>query len=437
MTSAVTENQVHAVLYASGGLERFVQDSPEIEEALQAADYTPPKVDPAQYSGPDFELWKPVKRRVLRKIDRLHRTIRYGEFIGSKIKLDTDNGRSMQLDLLGQHEPGLFVLELKVGKSAERNAFSEMFAYSNYIAEMFALSGSKDITNVLVANLDNEITTQAYLYDLLIADRDVIVYRPEFPTSSPSDLKLRLHIPADKDFQHLTNRLLSHDSLDCVVVSFHDMEDWFDSNEDNGSLNDYTQEHLTAVSNYAAQLMEAERLHGFCFVRKRWKEIPSYYRNSLILCAINPFRIAGEVRADNFLKQLDEKHHGVFFEIPELGFSDRLASIAKRVIKDSLTHDYESELEFPLWSSMVTSFVEVVATHNFGFRPTGILREAFSGYLNMIYADEAAGLCDEDISRLKINELFSWFKAWQFMEQFGFGDAESNDMEFDEDSQSS
>jgi len=40
---------------------------------------------------------------------------------------------------------------------------------------MFALSGSKDITNVLVAKLDNKITTQAYLYDLLIADRNVIV----------------------------------------------------------------------------------------------------------------------------------------------------------------------------------------------------------------------------------------------------------------------
>src|SRR5207244_3656266 len=116
--------------------------------------------------------------------------------------------------------------------------------------------------NVLVAKLDNKITTEAYLYDLLIADRDVIVYRPEFPTASLDDLKLHLHIPSDEEFMHLTNRLLSHGSMDCVVVSFDDMEDWFDSNEEDGELNDHTIEHLSKLSTYAAQLMEAERLHG-------------------------------------------------------------------------------------------------------------------------------------------------------------------------------
>jgi hypothetical protein len=34
-----------------------------------------------------------------------------------------------------------------------------------------------------------------------------------------------------------------------------------------------------------------------------------------------------------------------------------------------------------------------------------------------------SGLRDEDVSRLKINELFNWFTAWQFMERCGFGDA--------------
>jgi hypothetical protein len=427
MASAFTEKQVHEALYAKGGLETFVQDSPEIEKALEGANYTSPKVDPAQYAGPDFELWKFVKSRALQKIGHLHRTIRFGEFIGSKINLRTDDTRPMQLDLLGQHEPGLFVLELKVEKSAERNAFSEMFAYSNYIAEMFALSGSKDITNVLVANLDNKITTQAYLYDLLIADRNVIVYRPEFPTASPDDLRLHLYIPADEDFQHLTNRLLSHESMDCVVVSFHDMDGWFDSKESDGSLNDYTVEHLTALSSYAAQLMEEERLHGFCFVRKRWKEVAMGYGNSLILCAVNPFRVAGDEQTNDIWEQLDETHHSVFMEVPELGFGNRLASIAKRVIKDGLTHDYECELEFPLWGAMVTSSIEVVFTHNFGFRPTGILREAFSSYLNMIYADAEADLWDEDVSPLKINELFNWFRAWEFMERCGFGDPENDE----------
>ncbi len=75
------------------------------------------------------------------KLERLHRTIRYGTFVGTKIKLPTDKTTPMELDLIGVHEDGLFVLELKVERSAERNAFSELFAYSNYIAVMFPLSG--------------------------------------------------------------------------------------------------------------------------------------------------------------------------------------------------------------------------------------------------------------------------------------------------------
>jgi hypothetical protein len=426
VTSAFTENDVQKALYAKGGLETFVQESPEIEKALAEAAYEPPKIDPDQYPGPEFELWKFVKSRTLQKIGRLHRTIRYGDFIGSKINLRTDHTKPMQLDLLGQHESGLFIIELKVGKSAERNAFSELFAYSNYVAEMFALSGGKDITNVLIANLENKITAQAYLYDLLIADRNVIVYQPEFPTDFAADLRLHLYIPDDHDFKHLTNRLLSHDAMECVVASFHDLDKWFDSDEINGTLNDYTVKHLGALSTYTAQLMEAERLHGFCLVRKRWKEVSSAFGNSLILCAVNPFRIAHAERPNGIFEQLDEKHHGAFLEIAELGFAERLTSLAKRAIKDALTHDYDCELEIPDWRSMVVTPIEVVFTHNFGFRPTGILREAYSSYLNTIYADAEAGLNDQDVSTLKVNELFSWLNAWEFMERCGFADADHN-----------
>jgi hypothetical protein len=46
VSSAFSEKQVHDAMYAKGGLESFVQDSPEIEKALEEADYTPPKIDP-------------------------------------------------------------------------------------------------------------------------------------------------------------------------------------------------------------------------------------------------------------------------------------------------------------------------------------------------------------------------------------------------------
>lgn len=357
----------------------------------------------------------------MEQLERLHGTIRYGTFAGTKIKLPTDKTTPMELDLIGTHEDGLFILELKVERSAERNAFSEMFAYSNYIAGMFALSGHQDITNVLVANLDNKITKQAFLYDLLINERDIIVYLPSFPDGNMESLQLDLYLPSDDDFRHFTNDLLSHDAMACVVISFEDLAGWFDSEEESGSLNDWTKEHLSALSGYAAQLMEAERLHGFCFIRKPWLEIPRHYRNSLFVCALNPFRLVKPERTDLILPQLDENERDSFLESPELAFHGRLIRLAQRAVKDCLTDDYRANVETPYWGAIINDSQEVVFTHNFAFRPTGVMREAYVGYLNELYAYEAAGdSLVEDVSLLKINEVNNWMGAWMFMERCGF-----------------
>lgn len=372
----------------------------------------------------DFELWRILKARAVEKIEALHDTIRYGRFLGSKVKLPTDKTRPMELDLLGEYEDGLFILELKVDRSAERNAFSELLAYSNYIAGIFPLSGPKDIANVLVANLDNKITRQAFLYDLLINDRNIIVYKPVFSDGTLQSLTLQLHLPSDEDFLHLTNELLSHNAMTCVVASFGDLEGWFDSVEEHGALQSYTQINLSGLSAYTAQLMESEHLHGFCFIRKPWREIPRYNRNSLIICALNPFQNPTPDRADTILEQIGEEDRSSFFESPLLGFHGRLLRLAKRAVKDCLTHNYDCELETPNWSAMVVSPQEVVFTHNFAFQPTGILREAYTYYLNRAYEIEAQCGSVDDHSVLKINEIQNWLSAWQFMEMCGFsGDA--------------
>ncbi|WP_201775822.1 hypothetical protein [Chromobacterium subtsugae] len=430
MAATFSEEQVHQYLYQRG-LESLIDDAPELDQT-GSGELPGTSMSAHSSSGEEdgeegkFDLWRIIKYKTLGKLERLHSSIRYGDFIGSKVKLPIDNTRPMELDLLGQHEDGLFILELKVDRSAERNAFSELFAYSNYVAEIFALSGPKDITNVLVANLDVKITRQAFLYDLIISDRNIIVYRPVFSNGTLESLRLQVHVPSDDDFRHFTNQLLSHDTMSCVVTSFHDLDHWFDSKETGGSLLDYTKKHLDRLSGYTAQLMEDEHLHGFCFVRKPWQEISTYYRNSLVICALNPFKITSPEHSNSIVEQIEEQFRGSFLESPELAFDGRLLSIAQRAIKDCLTHDYECKFETPLWSAMVVSGREVVFTHNFGFRPTGIMREAYVSYLNSIYATEAAdGFC-EDVSILKVNEIANYLRAWQFMEMCGFANNGDN-----------
>ncbi len=410
MTNSFSEDEVHEHMYDTG-LEELVLDCPVIDNSnWQDVNL-----------GEEFHLWELLKQKALSKISRSHNVVRYGDFIASKLKLPTDNTNPMELDLIGTHEDGLFILELKVNRSAERNAFSELFAYSNYIAGVFTASGRHDIKNVLVANLDVKITRQAYLYDLLIADRDIIVYKPKFTNGTLDSLKLELHLPSDEDFKAFTNDLLSHDSMSCVVASFNDLDGWYDSKEDGGSLNRWTKDHLSKLSTYTAQLMEAEGLHGFCFIRKPWAGIPRHYRNSLFICAINPFRFNNPERAEKITEQLPEEKQSAFFEFPELGFDGRLRRIAQRAVRECLTHNHGCEVELPLWATVVNSMEEVVITHNFAFRPTGILREAYVSHLNNIYAqNEQETGYGEDVSMLKVNEITNWMRAWMFMEGFGF-----------------
>jgi hypothetical protein len=288
MSSVFSEDQVHQHLYQQS-LEDLIANFPSTDNFSDneyKAMVPTPLENEEHYKEGDFELWKIVKEKALKKLQRLNDLIKYGNFIGSKIKLPINKTRPMELDLLGQHDEGLFILELKVDRSAERNAFSELLAYSNYIAEIFALSGHKDITNILVSNLDVKITRQAFLYDLIINDRNVIVYNPTFTDNTLESLRLQIHI-LDDDFRYFTNQHLSHNAMSCIVASFHDLDNWFDSKETNQHLQDRTIKHLEKLSSYTAQLMESEGLNGFCFIRKPWNEIESYYRNSLVICAIN------------------------------------------------------------------------------------------------------------------------------------------------------
>lgn len=415
MKFGYSENEVHSHMY-SVGIEALIVDSNELDDAL-AEGTGPINIDDNDFEGSQFELWRIIKLRTLKRIQRIHRSVRQGSFIGSKIKLPVDSTTPMELDLLGEHEDGIFILELKVDASAERNAFSELLGYSNYIAQMFAMSGPGDITNVLVAPMGVKVTRQAFLYELLVANRDVIVYKPVLTDGHLASLQLHLYLPPDEEFRFFANKLLSHDAMACAVVSFPDLEGWYDSADE--SVNDYTKKHLSALSGYASQLMESEQLHGFVYIRKYWPELPFPYKNAMIVCAINPFHFADEARASAITSQLDERAVACLVEQPTLAFLGRIVRLARRAIEDGLAQGQEYVIELPIWSRLVMSVVETATCTNFGFRPSGLFREAFVTYVNHLHQEELGG-AEHDVSVVKIEDVNNWLRAWVFMEICGF-----------------
>ena len=94
MAPKFTEEQVHQHLFRQG-LESVIDDAPAFDaesvgEPVAATESAPLDETEAAYDGVEFELWRVVKAKALGKLGRLHRTIRYGEFIGSKVKLPTE-----------------------------------------------------------------------------------------------------------------------------------------------------------------------------------------------------------------------------------------------------------------------------------------------------------------------------------------------------------
>jgi hypothetical protein len=150
------------------------------------------------------------------------------------------------------------------------------------------------------------------------------------------------------------------------------------------------------------------------------------------MCAVNPFLVADPERSVPMLEQMDEQHRAIFVESPRCAFHGRLLRLAKRAIDDCLAHGTHCEREVPLWEGMVHELQEVVLTHNFGFRPTGIFREAYVASLQALYIRKAAG-SDEDASTLKVEEVNNWARAWKFMEMCGFVAGEAEDVVDDEE----
>lgn len=422
MASQYSEDQVHNRILAAG-LAALIEDA-----VLPVADPTDEPIDSA---GVPFELWRVMWTRAVERIGRLHQLVRHGDIIGSKLKLRTDATRPMELDFLGAHEEGVFLLELKVDRAAERNAFSELFGYSNFVAGMFSMSGRKDVTNVLVAPLMNKITGQAYLYDLLVADRDVILYQPVYEDGTLDGLRLRLFVPGEDEFRRFANHLLSHEAMACLVVSFENVPGWIESaKEPGGEPPPSTLSTLAEISGHAAQLMEAEGLHGFCFVRKPWKEVEPTFQNSLIIVALNPFEFVRRDRLAAILDQVAPEHHVHLTEFAGLGFDSRLFDVGRRAFEETVGPITPTEFETPLWYGLVRSPSELVHSHNVGFRPTGIFREAFASYVQATYmrneavaaraeaGEERGDDYEIDVPTLRIDFLHNWFRAWEFMESW-------------------
>lgn len=398
-----SESVVHDFIYQSDW-SGFFKDEAILE--------TTTRVRPLE----SFELWRVIKHKVMERLSELHELVRNGELVGSKVKLKGTWPKPMELDMLGRHEEGIFVCELKVDSASERNSFTELLGYSQYVAELFAMSGHQDVVNVLIAPLFTQIARYGYLYDLLINERGTVVYQPIFDEEDElGSLRFSLHIPSDSEFRRFANQLISHKGMACAVRAFNLEGKQFVENVD-GSLPSRGAAQLEQLSRYAAQLMEADRLHGFCFVSKARPEHNNMFDTLLYICATNPFTTADAARWRMLEEQLKDDNY--LQEVAESGFHGRLITLLERALR-MVGSPALGDLGTPDWNQVVENWTDLYSSHNLGFSPTGVFREAFSSYIDQQYRQNHHRPGTHDLPKFPMNALYDWGTAWMFMEQVG------------------
>lgn len=154
--------------------------------------------------------------KVSKKISLLHESVRNGRLHSSKVRFQTSDGRDVEVDFLGSCSLGDFLLELKTKKSAERNSATELNAYSNVLDRNSPLNNTKKNINVLISNFESGISKEAYLFDLIHNERNIIVYNYSIVDSK---IKLVPYLPSDHDLGAYGKSTLSRYKFEKFSIS--------------------------------------------------------------------------------------------------------------------------------------------------------------------------------------------------------------------------
>lgn len=342
-----------------------------------------------------------TESRINSMLDRLE----FLQLDGKEVRLTRDDDTTTRIDLLGSiAESGdLVLIELKKSNKTEREAFTELLAYSNHFCTLFPPLTESSLQTVLIAPMAGRGVRDAYAQELILNDKKIVALIPQIEGTK---IKLKPYYPDSLYYRWIENSILSDSSMTVVTASFPLIEGWIDAGEDEPP--EYTQQAFKILSGIISQRLEAEGLHGFVYARQLWSELCSFFPNpnTIILCVVNPFdpiRTScqnGEVFGNSNKERLVAVQ-AVVDQISENEFwlenlhSAFLGQII-RIMQESFDVFFAStdgvqlypEISTPDWGCFKESLVEAATCHNMGIRLSGLLRTIYTEYLEHCYANK-------------------------------------------------
>ncbi|HCQ6744544.1 TPA: hypothetical protein OL620_004821, partial [Escherichia coli] len=358
-----------------------------------------------------------IKNRINSKLSNLHSKLYGLEFIGCEVPLEQNSNSTIRADFLAIFcdDTGLAVIELKKSEQTERQAFTELLAYSNHMTTLFPSMTKNDSVYILISPMETRIARDAVIQSLIFDNRDIIALIPTF--SDPLDitsLKLELWIPDQTELATFSNIAFREDNFSVCKLSWeYDAERW-DAARGEELLHSFVSQ-FDNISCLAAQYMEESGVHGFTYCSQLWPELSQAlpFTNSLVLVGMNPYAVGSvqhlSTEDDNYDDIPDPNSYTPHISelIGKLGEGElyeanidvlsglhctwisQLYRIGKQVIELTTRNTdgkyVHVEYGFMNWEIYQRSLLEDVFCNNFAIRSTGLIRHLYTDILKLDY----------------------------------------------------
>lgn len=387
-----------------------------------------------------------LKKQTEEKINNLVSNLEDIEFIGREIRLKKENASTTRIDLVAMTlDNGPAIVELKKSTQTEREAFTELLAYSNYFCSLFpGATESTSVVSILIAPMETRIVQDAYFQELMLNNKNIIALIPE-ANEDETTFKFKVYYPPDNCYITFSNSMFHDDSIRVATLAFELVDGWIDAYEGEDGDNLYVKDAFDAISSNIALELESHGYHAFVYGSQRWKEHHPIFQlpNVIYVVALNPFAndIHGqylwseerEERLSSFIKQLDYKPDSLFddievantefFEKSDSGFDTRLWAIISNAFENSFLSKHKrvsKEYASLPWSSYKHTMLESVPFNHFDIYQTGIFRKTILEYVQQMYKlGEDSELYSDDLPMFAYDSYRKFLFNWLLIEGFG------------------
>lgn len=392
-----------------------------------------------------------LQLRAEKKINEILDNLKELVLTAKELRLERNTPHPTRVDLFGNSaSTGITIIELKKSEQTERQAFTELLAYSNHFCSIFPGLKESSITSILVAPMETRTAKDGYVQELVSNSKNILAL---IPHQNGNDFILEVFYPDSSYYAHFENNILNDASMSCVALEFPLIDGWIDSDlkSEDRQLPDYTKEALNTIANSIAQRLESEGFHSLIYANQKWGEIATLLPNPnvIVVAAMNPFssyRTAiheGQIYGNSdegrisqvqaiYDQLTDDGKEYYWVDTMESHFHNNLIKSVKEQFEHCFQNEKQESIDFeiscPDWRGLKTSFLDAVSTHNLDIYSTGLLREIYIEYMSHVFKkgiDEI--FYYDDLPKYGYNMLTPFLAVWEIFSGLGYKEEDESE----------